>query len=68
MKRWVNILSQVALGSGQLYTLWEPHIPSDSKVWISSAIVFGQILISAIAHEFNPDGTPSEVSYQKKGN
>ena len=63
MKRWANILSQIFLGFGQLVNVIAPILNEHDKVLIGVAIAAVQVIISAVAHGYNVDGTPQECAY-----
>lgn len=66
MNRWVNVISQVVLGFGSLFNMVEPTLSPRHKLWVQFGIALAQLVVSAIASNYNPDGTPASVSYNPK--
>lgn len=66
MKRWLNVASQFLLGTGTIYTLMEPSLTDQHKLWIQVSLATAQLAISSVAHSYNPDGTSASVSYNPK--
>ena len=67
MPRWVNIALQVLAVIGQLENGYGELLPGEHRTFIAIALGVGQIIVSAIAHAYNPDGTPAAVAYTKGG-
>lgn len=62
MKRLYNIIAQVILAGGQIVNLLGILWPNHKE---KMAVILGilQVLLSAIAHEYNPDGSRAKESY-----
>ena len=65
MKRWLNITSQIVFGSGQIVNLAFPILDDKQRVFVAVILGMAQLIISALAHEFNPDGSAAAQPYQK---
>lgn len=64
MKRWLNILLQILGVGGQIGNLIAPLFPTpEGKAGVAAAIGVAQIVVSVIAHNTNPDGTPAEIAW-----
>jgi citrate lyase synthetase len=66
MKRWVNVLSQIALGAAQVFNIFVPILKPNTRIVAAGGMAAAQLVISAIAHEYNPDGTTAKVAYTPK--
>lgn len=66
MKRWINIAAQLTLGAGQIVNMAAPLMSDDSRK-VAAVVMAGlQLVISVLAHEFNPDGTDARSAYEPK--
>jgi len=65
MKTWFNVVSQIALGAGQVANIVYPALSGKNQVIVGGAIAGVQLVVSAIAHNYNPDGTSVKVAYAK---
>lgn len=63
MKRWWNIVLQVAATTGQLAQLYHPFIPPQYAIPIQLGVSVLQGTVGVIAHNFNPDGTPAVLPF-----
>ena len=63
MKRWWNIAFQVAATAGQLAQVYDPIIPPPYGGMAQGIAALIQATVGIIAHNFNPDGTPSQAPY-----
>lgn len=63
MTRWLNVASQIALGAGQIANIALPLLDERAKVLIAIGLGIFQLVISSLAHEFNPDGTSARAPY-----
>lgn len=64
MTRWWNVIIQLVLAGGQIVNLLEPVLKPEHKIYAMTAISVMQVVVSIIAHEFNPDGTPAQMAYR----
>jgi len=64
MKRWVSVLLQIVGGLGQIANVFVPILSERQKIYVAGSIGVGQLIVNAIAHGSNPDGTPAEVAWQ----
>ncbi len=60
MKRWINVVAQVVLGAGQVVNILEPVLEAREKIFIAAGLALAQLVVSAIAHGYNPDGSPAK--------
>lgn len=65
MKRLTNILIQVLVTITQVANILNPFMSEDMKLVVAVFLAVTQGLTSIIAHEFNPDGTPAQVPWEK---
>lgn len=65
MKRWINIVAQIALGLGQVANIAAPLLDEHEKAGAAVLIGMLQLVVSVIAHEYNPDGTDARTAYTK---
>ena len=63
MKRWLSITLQILSGVGQILNILEPTLNAEEKIYVAAGIGLIQIIVNAIAHNSNPDGTPAEVAW-----
>lgn len=64
MKRWINVLAQIALGAGQVVAVAAPVMDTEMKVYTATSIAALQLVVSALAHGYNPDGTSAREAYE----
>lgn len=62
MKRWQNIALQVAGVIGNA-TVVGAFVPPQHQQKVFAGIAVVQALVSIIASNYNPDGTPAKVAY-----
>ena len=63
MKRWLSITLQILSGVGQILNILEPTLNAEEKIYVAAGIGLIQIIVNAIAHNSNPDGTSAEVAW-----
>lgn len=63
MRRWISITLQIVGSAGQVGNLIAPWLPDEHKAMVAAGIGVGQIVVNAIAHSSNPDGTPAAVAW-----
>lgn len=63
MRRWVSVLLQTLASTSQIVNLVEPWLSGEQKAMVAAGIGILQIVVNAIAHGSNPDGTPAEVAW-----
>ena len=63
MKRWISVTLQIVGSAGQIVNLLEPVLKPEQKLLVAAGIGIVQIVVNAIAHGSNPDGTPAEVAW-----
>lgn len=63
MPRWLSILLQILGGSGQIANIFAPVMDVEQKATVAGVLAIGQLVVNAIAHNSNPDGTPAEVAW-----
>lgn len=63
MKRWWNIVFQVAATAGQLAQLYSPFIPPGYAGPVQLGVSILQGTVGVIAHNFNPDGTSAKTPF-----
>jgi hypothetical protein len=63
VKRWLSITLQILASAGQLINLVEPYLTLETKAGVVVGLGVAQVLVNAIAHGSNPDGTPAEVAW-----
>jgi hypothetical protein len=64
MTRTINLLAQLALGAGQVANILAPAMSEKQKLYTAGGIGAFQLLVSALASSFNPDGTSAKVAYE----
>ena len=64
MKRWISVTLQIVAGIGQVVNIFAPIMTERQKIITAGAIGVGQLVVNAIAHGSNPDGTPAEVAWK----
>jgi len=65
MTKFINILTQTFLGLGQITNLIYPILGEKQKGYVAVGLGVAQVVVSAVAHAYNPDGTPANVAYTK---
>lgn len=65
MSFYVSFILQAALTILNALTVAMAHNPEVQKVLVV-AISAIQAVLAAIAHQYNPDGTPAKVAYSPK--
>lgn len=63
MRRWVSVLLQTLASTGQIVNLVEPWLTGEQKAMVATGIGIAQIVVNAIAHGSNPDGTPAQIAW-----
>ena len=63
MPRWLNILIQVSATIAQVWQITSEAITWEDAQKIGAAIAALQVVVAALAHSYNPDGTPAAVAY-----
>lgn len=66
MKRWQSITAQILAGVAQVVNILAPVLSERNKLYVAGGLAAGQVLVNAVAHNTNPDGTPAEVAWEKK--
>ena len=66
MPRWLNILMQLSALGANGYSLMSGVLPAKYMVPVTIAIQSFVSVVGIIAHNFNPDGTPVSVPYEKR--
>ena len=66
MPRWLSILLQLVGGAGQVANVFMPAMDPQTKIITAGCIAAGQLVVNALAHNSNPDGTPAEVAWVPK--
>lgn len=64
MKRWISITLQILASIGQIVNLVEPWLDAEQKTAVAAGLGIAQVIVNAIAHGSNPDGTPAEIAWQ----
>lgn len=63
MTRFWNVIIQLVLAGGQIVNLLEPIIKPEHKIYAMTIISVLQVVVSIVAHEFNPDGSSAKTAY-----
>lgn len=63
MKRWLSVTLQVLAGLGQVVSVVTPILGPKQKVYVATGLGVAQVVVNAIAHGSNPDGTPAEAPW-----
>jgi hypothetical protein len=63
MPKWVNYLIQAVAMLTQIVNAMGSIFPPKYQGFAAVAIAAVQAIVAAIAHYFNPDGTPAELPW-----
>lgn len=64
MPRWFNAVFQVVALIGQVANYVSPWVPAKYHATITAVLSTAQGIVAVIAHNWNPDGTPSTTPYK----
>jgi hypothetical protein len=65
MKRWFNLAVQIVGTAGQVFNLVGGLIPPHHQLVVAMVLGAFQAVVGVVNHNYNPDGTPASVAYQK---
>jgi hypothetical protein len=65
MKRWFNLAVQIVGTAGQVFNVVGGLIPPQYQLVVATVLGAFQAVVGVVSHNYNPDGTPASVAYQK---
>jgi len=63
MKRWWNVAFQAVATGTQIYTMFGAFVPPKHQGSVTLGLSLAQAVVGVLAHNVNPDGTPSSQPY-----